>query len=193
MLRRLIQVMGIPGELLLTQVSENLVGLARAGDTSAFDRLVSMHQREVYALAYRILGNAEDAADIQQETFVRAWRNLRRFRQDAAFSTWLHRIAVNLCLSAKRRKSLVQCDIPPEELASQSVGPNPGADVAALRRIIGSMPAHHRVLIVLRDLEGRSFEEIAGMIGCSVGSARSRLCKARGMLRERMRPYLEEE
>jgi len=186
-------VMGIPGELQLSQASENLVELARAGDTRAFDRLVSMHQREVYALAYRILGNAEDAADVQQETFVRAWRSLGKFRQEAAFSTWLHRIAVNLCLSAKRRKIPPECEFPPEDIADRSVEPNPRVDVAALRRILGAMPANYRILVVLRDMEGRSFDEIAGMIGCSVASARSRLCKARGMLRDRMRPYLTEE
>ncbi|MDO8684035.1 MAG: sigma-70 family RNA polymerase sigma factor [Armatimonadota bacterium] len=75
---------------------EELVSQAQAGSLAAFNELVARHQERVHALAYRILGNAEDAADIQQETFVRAWTKLGKFRQQAAFSTWLHRITVNL-------------------------------------------------------------------------------------------------
>ena len=83
---------------------QELVRRAQSGDTNAFDELVARHQERVFSLAYRMLGSPEDAADVQQETFVQAWRNLRKFRQDAAFPTWLHRIAVNLCLSRKRRR-----------------------------------------------------------------------------------------
>ena len=76
---------------------------AQAGDATAFDQLILQHQERVFALAYHILGNAEDAADVQQETFVRAWTKLGDFRGHAAFATWLHRIAVNICIRRKRR------------------------------------------------------------------------------------------
>lgn len=182
------------GGLRLSLPSDNLVQLAKGGNAVAFEQLISQHQDRVYALAYRILGNPEDAADIRQETFIRAWRCIRGFRQDASFSTWLHRITVNLCISLKRRRDYVVHE--PLEEESQ-----PAASVAcrerteeiiALRRVLAAMPDHHRVLIVLRDMEGRSYEEIAGILGCSVESVRSRLCRARGILREKMRPYLEE-
>ena len=88
----------------MTISDHELVSRARQGDKQAFDTLVGLHQDRVFALAYRMLGSAEDAADIQQEAFVKAWRSLGKFRGDASFGTWVHRIAVNLCLARKRRK-----------------------------------------------------------------------------------------
>ena len=92
---------------LLALSDQDLVKRAREGDLQAFDELVSIHQARVYALARRILASDDDAADVQQETFVRAWRSLKGFRGDAGFATWLHRITVNLCLSRKRKHEAV--------------------------------------------------------------------------------------
>ena len=187
------------GGLRLSESCEKLVESAKKGDVEAFDKLVFLHQDQVYARAYRILGNAEDSADVQQETFIHAWRNLRKFRQEAQFSTWLHRIAVNLCLSMRRRKGYMSQESLVEELHIQSATLNPAAcheraeALAALRRVLAGMPTHYRILLVLRDMEERSFREIAEILGCSVASARTRLCKARNMLRARMRPYIVEE
>lgn len=180
-------------------VSEReLVRLAQQGDVEAFDRLVGMHQERVHALAYRILGDCDDAADVQQETFLRAWRGLKKFRLDAEFGTWLHRITVNLCISRKRRRDrTVQLDEAVERRLISGGSMNTcleRSEIAdALRNVLGMMPGHYRALIVLRDVEERSFEEISEILGCSVESARVRLCKARKVLRERMRPYLAEE
>jgi RNA polymerase sigma-70 factor (ECF subfamily) len=165
----------------------------------AFDELVSAHQARVYALAYRIMGNPEDASDVQQETFVRAWRSLGKFRKDAEFSTWLHRITVNLCISMKRRKDYQSTEPLCEDRLSASVDSGGIAclektDVATtVRKVMAALPAHYRALLVLREVEGRCFEEVARILGCSEQSARSRACKARKLLRERIRPYLEEE
>lgn len=176
-------------------VCEKLVEMARDGNSIAFDQLIAQHQERVFALAFRILGNAEDAADIQQETFVRAWQNLRKFRQDAAFSTWLHRITVNLCLSQKRHSDRMTYEPLVEEMhvsaESSSDSLERTEEVVVLRKVLAAMPAHYRVLLVLRDMEGRSYEEIADVLGSSVESIRSRMCRARSLLRERMRPYLE--
>jgi len=184
------------GGLRLSLPCDNLVELAKGGNAVAFEQLISIHQDRVYALAYRILGNPEDAADIQQETFIRAWQSLRRFRQEASFTTWLHRITVNLCLSMKRRKDYAPHEPWDEDLHSSQSGAvacrERTEEVIALRTVLAAMPDHHRVLIVLRDMEGRSYDEIAGILGCSVESVRSRLCRARSLLRERMRPYLED-
>lgn len=182
----------------MVESHENLVGLATGGDVRAFDALVSAHQDRVYALAYRMLGDSEDAADIQQETFLKAWRNLRAFRGESQFSTWLHRITVNLCLSRKRRKGL---NVEPLEDHTFLQSPEPGPvaclerteTAATVRRVIDAMPGHYRVLIVLREMEDRSYEEIAGILDCSVESVRTRLHKARKLLREKIRPYIEEE
>ena len=183
----------------MSKSDEDLVALARDGSTDAFDELVALHQERVFALAYRILGNAEDAADVQQETFVKAWRSLRKFRQDAAFSTWLHRITVNACISRKRKADRETTVVFNEDVAdnparSTEVGCLEKTETAAVvRKVVDGMPAHYRALIVLREIEGRSFEEVAGVLGCSVASARTRASKARKMLRDRMRPYFAEE
>ena len=97
----------------MTEMHKDLVESAKTGDEKAFARVVSLHQGRVFALAYRMLGDVEDAADVGQETFVRAWRSLRKFRGESEFSTWLHRITVNLCLTWKQRR-------PPEWSSAQA-------------------------------------------------------------------------
>ena len=173
-----------------------LVALARGGDLAAFDELVSTHQERVYALAFRMLGSSEDAADVQQETFIKAFQSVGKFRGDAAFSTWLHRITVNLCSSRKRYVLPLQLVAAGESLRTWSrahdtaVCVEESVTAAAVRKVLAAMPPHYRTLVVLRDMEERSFEEIAALLGCSVESARMRLCKARKLLREKLRPYL---
>jgi len=179
----------------LAKSDEELVSQAQAGDQGAFDELVARHQDRVFALSYRILANVDDAADIQQETFVRAWTSLKSFKRRAAFSTWLHRITVNLCLSRKRR-ALVQVEPLEEERASHAE-----SAVACLQRMetktvvqaaIAELPDHYRVLMILREIEGRSCEETAMIVGSSAESVRTGLYRARKLLREKIRPYLEE-
>lgn len=177
---------------------QDLVARAQSGSVEAFDELMALHQARVYALARRMLGDRDDAADVQQETFVKAWRSLRGFRGDAEFSTWLHRIAVNLCLARKRRREVAVDGEFIEDRVGEA-GESPVAcmqraeTAARFRQVLTGMPAHYRALIVLRVIEGRSYEEIAQLLRCSVESARSRAYQARNMLRERMRPFLAEE
>ena len=180
----------------MAKSDEELVSLAQAGDEDAFDELVARHQDRVFALSYRILANAEDAADIQQETFVRAWTSLKSFKRRAAFSTWLHRITVNLCLSRKRRASI---DIEP--LYEEHMSASESGGVACMQRTetkavvqaaISELPAHYRALIVLREIEGRSCDEIGLIVGRSPDSVRTGLYRARKLLRKKIGPYLEE-
>ena len=183
----------------MSESSSQLIELARKGDAEAFEEIISIHQGRVFTLAYRMLGNADDAADVQQETFLRVWRKLSGFRGDSDLATWLHRITVNICLSWKRRKSRIDYSVCVEDTVVFSETGNPATMiektelVGVLRKVLASMPTHHRALIVLKDLEGRSFEEMAKILGCSVASVRTRLCKARKLLRERMTPYMAEE
>ena len=176
-----------------------LVAAARAGDTDAFDRLVAAHQARVFALAFRMLGDREEAADVQQEAFVRAWRSLRNFRRDSSFATWLHRICVNECLSRKRKIDRIATEALDETRLSRSDASGAvecleKAETAALvRKVLTGMPGRYRAILVLREMEERSFEEIAQILGCSIASARTRACKARKMLRERLRVYFAEE
>lgn len=175
----------------------DLVANAQSGSLEAFDELVALHQGQVYALARRMLGNHDDAADVQQETFVRAWSYLKSFRGNSEFATWLHRITVNLCLSRRRRVITLDESFlheQPTQPRDLPIACLERAETAAhLRKALTGMPAHYRALIVMREIEGRPFEEVARILHCSVGSARSRAYKARNMLRERMRPFLAEE
>lgn len=183
----------------LAKSDRDLVELARSGNLEAFDELVMHHQERVFALAYRMLGNPEDARDVQQETFVRAWKYLSKFRGDAEFSTWLHRITVNLCLSVRKKVEINACEPLFEDNLNHSyehsgIATMEAAETAiTIRKVMAAMPSHYRALLVLREIEGRCFEEIARIIGCSEQSARTRASKARKMLRERMRPYLGED
>ncbi|MDH7601705.1 MAG: sigma-70 family RNA polymerase sigma factor [Armatimonadota bacterium] len=182
----------------MANLEADLVSRARSGDLSAFDELVSLHQDRVFALARRILGNDEDAADVQQETFIRAWRSLPKFRQESEFATWLHRITVNLCLTRKRSKREISADETLFVLGRMHSAQPTALDsleraelLSEIRRALLALPVHYRVLIVLREMENRSFEEIAKLLGCSEGGARTRACRARQMLRQLMRPYLQ--
>lgn len=188
----------------MTGSDPDLVARAQSGSLEAFDQLVSIHQARVYALARRILEDHEDAADVQQETFIRAWRSIARFRRDSEFATWLHRIAVNLCLSRKKRKRQTTTvpfdeDIGPRGATWEGEAPSEPSAVKLIerselatqvRRVMQAIPAHYRVILVLREIEGRPFEEIARILECSEQSARVRAFRARQMLRERMQPYL---
>ncbi|MCE5322958.1 sigma-70 family RNA polymerase sigma factor [bacterium] len=187
-----------PRVFLLSMSETDLVEQARAGDVGAFDRLMSLHQDRVFALAYRILCNMEDAADVQQETFVRAWRFLHKFRGEAGFSTWLHRITVNLCLSKKRRikpdlvsfdDDLIECSV---DIRTYTCADRV-ATAMVVRNAMAQLPANYMAVIVLREIEERPFEEIARILGCSVGSARVRCCKARKLLRDKLEACLKEE
>lgn len=173
----------------------DLVSAAQDGDAAAFDQLIARHQERVFALAYHMLGNAEDAADVQQDTFVRAWTSLRSFRGNSAFSTWLHRIAVNVCLSRKRRfrpcSSLEQDNIPADAAVTRDCQESLVNSVV-VRDLLASIRPKHRVLLVLREIEEMSIEEIAEVTGSSVEAVRKQLWRVRKQFAERLRRRLME-
>jgi RNA polymerase sigma-70 factor, ECF subfamily len=178
---------------------EELVSQARSGSVTAFDELVSRHQERVFALAYRMLGDAEDAADVQQETFLRAWTSLGRFRGDAAFTTWLHRITVNSCLSRRRRSNPRTSAESLDECRAYTYS---GSGVTCqervlnrvmIREVLASIPANQRTLLVLKEVEERSIEEIAQITGSSVSTVRKQLWRARKLFRKRLREYVSED
>ena len=180
--------------LALTAGSET-AGLARAaarGDRDAFDRLVQLHADQVYRVALRMLGNADDAEDVQQETFLQAYRRLSSFRGEAAFGTWLYTIAARLCLSRQRRRATR-----PKEMLGEAVPfADPGERLAAreeaarVQGALDALPPPDRLLIVLRYIEELSHAEIGQVLRCSPESSRSRLSRARRLFRER---YLARE
>lgn len=180
----------------LCELSEaRAIRLAQQGDAGAFERLYQMHSRRVYALCLRMLRNPDEAEDSTQEVFLRVFRKIRRFRGDAAFSTWLHRVAVNTVLMRLRRKTLAKTSL--DEIAEKDEessatrrrlgGPDAHlegyVDRVAIEKAIEQLPPRCKLMFVLYDIQGYAHREIAKIAGCSVGNAKSQLHKARVRLR----------
>jgi len=174
-----------------------LVAQAQGGSRAAFNRLVIAHQHLIMALCCRMLSRRDEAEEAAQDTCVRAWENLGRFKGEAQFSTWLYRIAVNTCRNRRRswwwkvRRRSVQVeqpedpetDTPRRELGDTRL--SPGKDLvasrtrAAFRKVLEGLPHIHRELIVLRDIRDMPYEEISQVLGISLGTVKSRLARAR--------------
>ena len=164
-----------------------LVDAARAGDVDAFEVLVRRHQGRVYRVALRLLGSDADAQDAAQETFIRAWRGLGRFRGESDVSTWLYRIVTNRCLNviaARRSAESLDMELP-------SVGSDPAEITEQLERFtavarqVASLVPEQRAAVVLRDFEGLSYEDVAEVLGVSVAAVKGRIHRGRlSVLRE---------
>jgi len=156
-----------------------LAALAAAGDDDAFAELVRRHERRVYNLALRMLGRSEDARDAAQDAFVSCYRNLSKFRGDAAFSTWLHRIAVNACYDAlRRRREMLGLDEAPEPPPAPDHGDAVTTSVD-VRRALLAVPEEFRTVLVLHDIQDLGYDEIARILEVPVGTVKSRLHRAR--------------
>jgi RNA polymerase sigma-70 factor (ECF subfamily) len=179
-----------------------LIRLARQGNSEAFAALVALHERFVFNLALRTLGNADDAADVAQDAFVRAWQALPAFRQDAQFRTWLYRIVLNLCLNRLPRLRRELFDLTHDELADipepASAGPDPLGDVelrerrAFLHREIDQLPEQYRLLVSLRYQNDLSYDEISALLGLPVGTVKTGLFRAKARLREALAVFEKE-
>jgi RNA polymerase sigma-70 factor (ECF subfamily) len=182
-----------------------LVQRAQAGDREAFRELVERYQRKIAALALGMLRSREDALDIVQETFTKAYQSLDRFKGDSAFYTWVYRIAHNLCIDHQRRAAkqpqLSLDATEPGELPLRPASDGPpgdqpfdrARDAEIARRLhdaIRELTPDHRAVILLRELEGLSYEEISQVLGCPKGTVMSRLHYARRQLQERLRGLL---
>lgn len=167
---------------------------AKNGSAEAFEVLYHAHKRRIYSLCLRMTGNPAEAEDLTQEAFLQVFRKIGTFRGEAAFSTWMHRLAVNLVLMKLRKKGILtsSLDEPTEsdsgEPRMREVGSDDSAlvgsvDRVALQRAMGALPTGYRTVFYLHDVEGYEHKEIAKMIGCSVGNSKSQLHKARLKLR----------
>ncbi|OPX91270.1 sigma-70 family RNA polymerase sigma factor [Pelotomaculum sp. PtaB.Bin117] len=178
-----------------------LVKRAKENDLSAFEELVHIHQNRVYALCLQFSGNHDDAQDLAQDAFIQAYRALGSFRNEADFGTWLHRITVNICLNSKRKNKMkpLSLDEPYQsEDGSEIRHEVAGTDGDPLRDLeekefrglvqaaLKSLSDEHRAVLILREIEGYSYEEVSSMIGCSLGTVKSRLSRARQVMRRRM-------
>ncbi|MEM9353179.1 MAG: sigma-70 family RNA polymerase sigma factor [Planctomycetota bacterium] len=181
---------------------EQLVAAAAAGDQQAYGALVERHQARLYNTLYRVMHSADDALDISQEAFVQAYLKLDSFRRDSRFYTWLYRIAMNLALSAlrKRKNTASIEDIrsrgapdPVDPLASPDERLDGAERVAVLERALSMLGEQPRQILVLRELEEFTYEQIAEVLDVPVGTVRSRLFRARAQLKEQLRVLMPEE
>ena len=166
------------------------------GDVNAFEDLVTEHEKGVYAIAQRMTGNAEDAADMTQETFIKAYNSLSSFRGDSKFSVWLYRIATNVCLDflrSRNRKPTVSLSVEDDDgeetqmdIADESQSPEQllerGLTRDAVRRGLKSLSPEYRQILLLREIQGLSYEEIAEALALEVGTVKSRIFRARKRL-----------
>src|SRR5258706_712253 len=179
----------------MTSTDEELVARSMTGDADSFNELILRWERPIYALAYRTIGREEDARDVCQETFLRAFRALPGFRGQATFSSWLYRIPLNLCRDWVRRERRTPVVQPPEDmdLIEMAAAAEPSESIEDLvarkdltrlvERAMALLPEEQRTAIVLKEYHGLTFQEIAELVGCPLSTVKTRLYQGLTVLR----------
>jgi RNA polymerase sigma-70 factor (ECF subfamily) len=192
------------GQPFVSSLDPEILARAQAGDHQAFAQIYALNKRRIYSLCLRMVGNVAAAEDLTQEAFLQLHRKISTFRGDSAFSTWLHRLAINVVLMHLRRRNLpvISLDEAMEPTQEERVGRSFGAqdlnlsgaiDRLALQRAIDDLPEGYRLIFVLHDIEGFEHNQIADMLECSIGNSKSQLHKARLKLRDALRIHPQEE
>lgn len=178
-----------------------LVRRSQEGDLDAFEELVSRHERKIYTTAYRLIGNHEDANDLAQEAFLRAFQAIKNFRGESSFLTWASRIVTNLCRDELRKRYRTPVESLDERITldegevakqvpSTDLQPDQAYEIKELQEklqnLINTLSPEFRLALVLRDLQGYSYEEIAGQLDCSLGTVKSRINRARNYLKDKL-------
>ena len=177
---------------------QEAIDRAKQGDAESFAALYGLHKRRVYSLCLRMTGNVAEAEDLTQEAFLQLFRKISTFRGESAFSTWLHRLTMNIVLMRLRKKGLPEVSL--EETLEPQHEDGPRRDIGVrdkvlagsidrlnLERSIEGLPPGYRIIFLLHDVEGYEHNEIAKMLGCSIGNSKSQLHKARMKLREQLK------
>jgi len=166
---------------------EKLVVRAQGGDARAFEQVYRRTVERIYAVCLRMCADADEASELVQDVYVRAWQRLSSFRGESLFTTWLHRLTVNLVLqdrrSKGRRRARERTEADLEQYARAAVVAMPGARVD-LERAIAGLPTKAREVLVLRDVQGYKYDEIARMTGVSLGTVKAQIHRARGLVKE---------
>jgi len=167
---------------------------AKQGDAQAFQALYDKHKRRVYSLCLRMTANTAEAEDLTQEAFLQLYRKIATFRGESAFSTWLHRLSVNVVLMHLRKKNLPvvsleettqgEEDTPKKDFGADDLALAGSIDRLQLQKAVDDLPPGYRTIFVLHDVEGYEHNEIATIVGCSIGNSKSQLHKARMKLRD---------
>jgi len=188
----------LAGHDLMTRTDEELVARSIDGDTDSFNQLVLRWERPIFALAYRVIGREEEARDVVQETFLRAFRGIKNFRGQAKFSSWVYRIALNLCRDWIRRERRAPIQATPEgvdlvELAAEQ-GPVESIETLVARpdlskiveQAMALLPDEQRTAIILKEYHGMTFQEIADLQGCPLSTVKTRLYQGLTVLRRHL-------
>jgi RNA polymerase sigma-70 factor (ECF subfamily) len=182
----------------MTWTDEELVARSIRGDNDSFNELILRWERPIYALAYRTIGREEDARDVCQETFLRAFRALPGFRGQSKFSSWLYRIALNLCRDWQRRERRTPVVQPPEDMdvMELAVAAEPSESIEDLvarkdlmrgvEKAMALLPEEQRTAIVLKEYHGLTFQEIADLVGCPLSTVKTRLYQGLTVLRREL-------
>lgn len=169
----------------ISMEDSELVGLCQKGDTDAFDRLFYKYRDKIYRTAYRMINNQEDALDLTQEIFLKAYKNINKYNFKSEFSTWLYRLAINVCIDELRKRKnsneiltdaipedRIYSDTPEDIILSEE-------QQSLIWKALNLMKEKERVVIILREMEGLSYEEIANTLDCSIGRVKSRIHESR--------------
>ena len=190
-----------PGQL------KDLINRSRQNDLKAFEQLVIIYQHKVYGLCYQLAGNYSDAQDLAQEVFIQAYSSIKSFRNESDLGTWLHRIAVNKWINIQRknkRNGTVSIDAPlntdkgelQREVPSPDGNPEDILETKEYHNLVKKalqlIPYEHRTVLFLREVQGYSYEEIAVIMDCSIGTVRSRLNRARKNLKDKVEHLVQE-
>jgi RNA polymerase sigma-70 factor, ECF subfamily len=192
----------------------SLIERCQRNDITAFNEIVSRYKNKIYNYIYRMVGNGEDAEDLTQEVFVKMYVALDSFRSQSSLSTWLYRIAGNLCIDSHRKKSrrdagfggaITSLDEPFSHSSSEDAHTREVSDITfepskvlasqemdkQIQEALAKLPEKMRTVVVLHDIEGLHYEEIASVVDCPLGTVKSRLFNARSLLREHLSAYLQ--
>lgn len=190
----------------MSDLEKLLVKKSQSGDIESFELLISSYDKRAYNIAYRVMGNEEDAKDMAQEALLRVFRSIKDFKGQSAFSTWLYRIVTNVCLDELRKRKndkyiSMDSTIQTEngelhmELCSDKETPESAYERVEQRELIKSaineLSEDYKSVIVLRDIQGFSYDEISNMLDCSLGTVKSRINRARNMLRDKLKSSME--
>ncbi len=180
------------GDRMHGDMEKTLIKKAAKGDTKSFEKLIVPYEQKVYRIAWHVFRHDEDASDAAQEVFVKLYYNLSKFRFDSSFSTWLYRLAMNTCIDEyrKRKRRLdhtakldypmeSDCDTPEDAVIRQE-------KILAVRTAISQLSDDHKSIIILRDIQGLSYEEVSEILNISLGTVKSRISRARSALKEQI-------
>lgn len=183
-----------------------LIERSKHNDLQAFEKLIKIYQNKVYGLCYQLTGNYNDSQDLAQEVFIKAFTAIKDFKNQSDFGTWLHRITVNTWINIQRREKRYQVfsldatiatedgeisrEVPSNEATPAEVAEEKELS-SLIRNALYQLSYEHRVVLVLREIEGYSYEEIAQIMNCSIGTVRSRISRARKAIKEKASKLLQ--